>query len=271
MSEIYMLFPEFKPKALTLSFDDGTKSDIKMVEILDKYGIKCTFNLNSGLFDKGSRISADQVAELYKSHEVAAHGYNHLKYENIDDLSIIIDIYKDRKELEKLTSNIIKGFAYPYGINERERISKSVKEAGILYGRTTKQTLDFSLPENFLLWDPTCHCLAKELTKLTEEFLKPIEFSELKWSPAKLFYIWGHSYEFKENWQACEDLCKQLGAHNDVWYASNMEIMRYILAYRSLEFSAAGNIIYNPSNIEVFFYIDGKKISLKPNDSIKLY
>ena len=42
-----MRFPGGKSKALTLSYDDGCQSDRKMIEILDRYGIKATFNLNS--------------------------------------------------------------------------------------------------------------------------------------------------------------------------------------------------------------------------------
>ena len=36
-----------KVKALTFSFDDAVRQDVKMIEILNKYG-KGTFNLNSG-------------------------------------------------------------------------------------------------------------------------------------------------------------------------------------------------------------------------------
>lgn len=36
-----------KKKAITFSFDDGVTQDIRMIEILNKYGLKCTFNLNS--------------------------------------------------------------------------------------------------------------------------------------------------------------------------------------------------------------------------------
>ena len=271
MSEILMLFPDFKPKALPLSYDDGSKSDIKMIEILNKYGIKCTFNLNSGLFGKGSRISADQVVKLYKNHEIAAHGYNHPLYENLDSLSRVIDIYEDRKELEKLTGNIVNGMAYPFGIREREKVSRSMKEAGILYGRTANETLSFGIPENFLLWDPTCHGTDKEVDRLIDEFLKPTDWKNLRWMSAKLFFIWGHSCEFKDNWERLESICERLSGLDDVWYATNIEIMRYITAYRSIEFSAQGNILFNPSNIELFFCFDGEKVLLKPNETLKLY
>ena len=38
-------------KIFLLSFDDGTIWDKRFVELLNKYGMKATFNLNSGLED----------------------------------------------------------------------------------------------------------------------------------------------------------------------------------------------------------------------------
>ena len=42
-----------KKKAVTFSFDDGVTQDIRTIEILNKYGLKATFNLNSGLLGLG--------------------------------------------------------------------------------------------------------------------------------------------------------------------------------------------------------------------------
>ena len=36
-------------KYVTFSFDDGVTQDKRLVELLDKYGLKATFNLNSSL------------------------------------------------------------------------------------------------------------------------------------------------------------------------------------------------------------------------------
>ena len=44
--KVYMRLKGGKTKVVTLSYDDGRNFDRKMVEILNKYGIKCTFNLN---------------------------------------------------------------------------------------------------------------------------------------------------------------------------------------------------------------------------------
>ena len=75
-----------KLKALTFSFDDGVVQDIKAIEILNKYGLKATFNLNSGLLSKTiahsngmmvARVNKNDVAKIYSGHEVAVHTINH--------------------------------------------------------------------------------------------------------------------------------------------------------------------------------------------------
>ena len=45
-----------KKKAVTFSFDDGVTQDIRLIEILNKYGLKGTFNLNSGLMAKEKKV-----------------------------------------------------------------------------------------------------------------------------------------------------------------------------------------------------------------------
>ena len=44
-----------KRKAITFSYDDGVTQDIRLIELMNKYGLKGTFNLNSELLGK-SRI-----------------------------------------------------------------------------------------------------------------------------------------------------------------------------------------------------------------------
>ena len=40
-------YPGGKPGALTLSYDDGREYDRRLVEIMNRYGLKGTFHLNS--------------------------------------------------------------------------------------------------------------------------------------------------------------------------------------------------------------------------------
>jgi hypothetical protein len=49
MTKVNKLFPKGNKKALTLSYDDGVTQDRRLVQIFNKYNLKGTFNLNSGL------------------------------------------------------------------------------------------------------------------------------------------------------------------------------------------------------------------------------
>ena len=84
-----IVFPGFRTKALTFSYDDGTLQDRRLAALFRKYGLKATFNLNSGAFDEVqhgshggfsvnfSRVHAGEVRDLYASFEVASHTLTH--------------------------------------------------------------------------------------------------------------------------------------------------------------------------------------------------
>ena len=73
MNRVYCCYPGGKHKALTMSYDDGRSYDRRLVEIFNKNGIKGTFHLNSGLFDRGDRVMPEEISTLYAGHEVACH------------------------------------------------------------------------------------------------------------------------------------------------------------------------------------------------------
>ena len=46
-----------KLKAVTFSYDDGVTQDIRLIELLNRYCLKCTFNLNSELLGKNGMLN----------------------------------------------------------------------------------------------------------------------------------------------------------------------------------------------------------------------
>ncbi|MFR6641754.1 MAG: polysaccharide deacetylase family protein [Christensenellales bacterium] len=77
----YLLrFPNFKAKAVTFSYDDGSTNDRRLVKIFNDHGLKATFNLNSGRIRTGDEWSVceDELLDLYRGHEIAVHGVEHL-------------------------------------------------------------------------------------------------------------------------------------------------------------------------------------------------
>lgn len=260
----FLRFREWKYKAVTLSYDDGTIFDRKLIEILDKYGLKCTFNLNSELYANetgGRRLTKDEATELYKNspHEVAIHGAKHFSLAEVSSEVATRDVVVDRENIEKQFGRIIKGMAYANG-SYNDTVVEILRNCGIKYARTTVATNKFDIPTDWLRLPTTCHHTAANLDELTDEFIN-IKGGNFP----KLFYLWGHSYEFNDsdNWEIIENFAKKVGNRDDIWYATNGEVYDYVKAFECLEYSVDGKIIKNPTDTDVYLCYFGKNILIK--------
>lgn len=254
--KVYICFPGGKAKALTMSYDDGKIQDERLVEIFNKNGIKGTFNINYGLMEKDERrLKADRIATLYKGHEVATHCMTHPTIERCPLVEVATEILEDRKGLESITGGLVRGHAYPNG-SYSEEIKQLFKQLGIAYARTVKVTHDYALPTDPLEWNATCHHNDPDLMKMAEFFAN---FQKKQY--LKLMYVWGHSYEFddRDNWNVIEEFCEYMGGREDIWYATNIEIIDYMEAARNLKFSGNNEAVYNPSAQSVWLAVNDKK------------
>ena len=278
----FMLFPGGKQKALTLSYDDGVQQDIRLIETLDKYGIKCTFNINGSAledeertFPQGQvhrRMARREALEVYSKaiangHEVATHGYTHPYLDRIPSEAVAYEIVEDRKQLEDMFGRIIKGHAYPFG-STANHVVDTLRSCGILYARTTAATKRFDSPTDWLRMPSTCHHNEPQLMQLVDQFLNETTRQPLP----KLFYLWGHTYEFEgnNNWEVIEKFCEAIGNRDDVWYANNMQVYEYVEAYRALTFSADGRMVYNHSAQTVWFLSDNVTVKVAPGETVKI-
>ena len=226
-----------KLKAVTFSYDDGVTQDIRFIEMLNKYGVKATFNLNFELLGhKGKlirqgkevnhiKINPQDVKEVYKDHEVAAHTLTHPALTTLtDDAEIIRQVEQDRINLENLVGYKIQGFAYPGGgVNFNSHVANLIKEnTGIKYARTIVSAEGFDLPENYYEFTPTVyHMDFDKLFKLGDEFIN------LKPEKPQIFYIWGHTYEFDihNTWDKFEEFLKLISNKEDIFYGTNSEVL----------------------------------------------
>lgn len=265
MNSIYFSWPEGREGALTTSWDDGTKHDRRLVKIFNKHGIKATWNLNSRVFDhklpygpkwpyKNDFIHAGEVPKLFKGHEVAAHAANHPFLWRSPDSMILSEMIEDRKSLERLVGYPVQGMALPCGGPNDERVKKAMAAAGIRYSRPTANNPNFELPSDFMYWIVTCH-QSLDFNDLWQKFL------ESK-NPEKLFYLWGHSYEFDrdDNWERMDDFGKLTGRKKNIWYATNIEVYDYVTAWRSLQCSIEMTQVKNCSGLTVWFKVNNKKL-----------
>lgn len=226
-----------KNKAITFSFDDGNFDDIRLVELLKKYGLKATMNLNSGSISYAHswefcnkaqihHINYFDHPNLYDGFEIAAHTYTHPDLTTLDKVTVFNEWKLDIKILEYLYNCKIEGAALPFGRWNQDTYD-CLKELGILYCRTTRITHKFDLPNDLML-DPTCKFIDKDMMLLAEEFLS------LPNDKPSLFYIYGHSYELarEESWEKFEEFCKFISFRDDICYDTNINIVKSIISQK---------------------------------------
>ncbi len=270
----YFRFPGFLTKACTLSYDDGVKDDIRLIEIMRKYGLKGTFNLNSSGLTSGreNRLTADEIKNLFGDDtEIAMHGFNHLSLAKVPVPLAARDVVADREFLEKTFDRVIRGMAYANGSVD-DSVVNILATAGVVYSRTTIPTEAFDIPEDWLRLNPTCHHNHQRLFELVDEFLNAEDRPYFWAKKPRLFYLWGHSYEFPRdnNWDRIEEFGRKMAEHDDIWHATNMEIYKYVEAFNRLVFSADGTRIENPSAIDVYLNMRDNDVLVKAGETASL-
>lgn len=265
LARVLLCYPGGKFKALTMSYDDGRKADERLVSIFNRNGIKGTFHINAGLLGTNDRLTGEEAVELYQGHEVSAHTLTHPTIARCPKEMLVHEIMEDRKQLEQLVGYTVRGMSYPNGSYNRAIIDM-LPHLGIEYSRVVPTSGSFGLPEDWLEWKGTCHH-NQNLMKHAETFAGLFKKQYLY-----LMYVWGHSYEFDNdnNWELIEGFCEYIGGRDDIWYATNIEIVDYIKAYGNLKFSAGMDLVYNPNAASIWLSVDETIVEVKGGSRIKL-
>ncbi len=227
-----------KRKAVTFSYDDGVTQDIRLIELLNKYGLKATFNLNSELLGKSGmltradrrvshyKITPEDVPVVYAGHEVAAHTLTHPMLPDLPDDEVIRQVERDRLNLSELVGYEVVGMAYPGGgVNYDDRVVKLIRQqTGVRYARTTVLTDCFDRQQDLYQFLPNAYHIMDfdRLMEMGRQFL------ELQPAHAQIFYIWGHSYEMDfmpGGWEHLEAFFKLIAGHDDIFYGTNAEVL----------------------------------------------
>ena len=226
-----------KMKALTFSYDDGVTQDRRLVAILNRYGLRGTFNLNSGLFASAAafyderknitfphvRLRASEIAGVYAGHEVASHTCTHLNLKKASDEEILAQVQNDRRALSDLVGYDVCGFAYPFGTGAADaRVADVLRYTGVRYARTTTSTHRFDLPDDPLFWHPTVrHAEWDAMDALAEQFLR------MEPDTPQVFSVWGHAYEFDRDgdWERFEAFCRRIAGRDDIFYGTNRQVL----------------------------------------------
>ncbi len=272
MQTVYQCFPGGKFKCLTMSYDDGTEFDRRLVDIFNRNGIRGTFHVNAGLAsgEKSAssrrRIPIEAFKTLYQGHEVSCHTYTHPTIARCPLNQVADEILMDRKALEAAMGYPVRGLSYPNG-SYTDEICQLLSHLGIRYARTVTSTHSFAMPRDFMRWDPTCHH-KQDLLEKGRAFCA-LEKSQYLY----LMYVWGHSYEFDQdnNWALMEQFCAQMGGREDIWYATNMEIVEYMQVCSRLSFFADSSCVYNPSCQSAYLRVGQRIVQVPGGAQVQLF
>lgn len=194
-------------KIFLLSFDDGTIWDKRLVDLLNRHGIKGTFNLNSGLENfvwefEGKpviRQKLSETVEQYRGHEVSSHSLTHPWLNSLTPPQLAREVGEDCAALKKLFGLTQIGFGVPFtacGEREVRLIRKYAR-----YIRLSEFAGSFALPEDE--YHIPIHGLYNDPD--IREKIAAFAESEL---PVSLFVMAGHSYELEHlnHWEYMEQL-----------------------------------------------------------------
>ena len=282
LRKISVAYPGGRQKAFTTSYDDGNDCDIPLVAMMRKYGIKGTFNINSGCCptekmpygkDPWTRLPLDELIDLYGDDmEIAVHGRIHPFWDLMPSPNAMQDILDDRRELERASGRIIRGAAFPYGSFNDETVD-ILRLAGLVYCRVTALTNSFRrIPDDWLRFMGTSHNTDPRCQELAEAFTKPHAPGGRLW----LYYLWGHSYEFvrDRSWDSMEKLLQTVSGREDTWYATNIEIFDYLSASRQLRYDIDMSRVYNPTATAVCLCViqgeDAHFLTVPPGTELRL-
>ena len=270
---IKKLYPNGKSKAFNITSDDGVLQDIRFVQLLNKYNLKGTFNLNSQLMkeefewihEKGAtikRLSPEKVVELYNGHEVASHTLTHTYMENLGEEEITRQMAEDKANLEQLFDRKIHGFAAPFSYYS-PLIAYCAMKCGFEYARCSQERYTYEPPENYFWWAAGAYHINPDWRKFASEFFTTD--TELA-----LCQIVGHSYDLdtEDMWDEMEELLKQISDDNSIEPMTNIELVRYLKAIRSINISK--NTIKNITEVDLWFDIDGNVVCIKSGEEFKI-
>ncbi len=274
----FLRYPDFRTKAVTFSYDDGNVADVELVKHLNQYGLKATFNLSGTGFPKDretsgwSRVTEEEALTIYKDgHDVAVHGARHTAPILSAPKDGIMEIAENRRFLENFFGKIVRGSALPDRGLTTPTIQEYMKYLGIVYCRVVDTDGGFALPKNWMEWKMTAHQLNPNLHEMIDKFLNTDPLDQYVCNRESiLLAIWGHSFELPGKWELIDNIGEKVGGREDIWYVNNTDLYEYCHAYDSLIFSFDNTMVYNPTQVTVWFEASMKNYKIEPGETIYL-
>lgn len=198
------------------SFDDATKEDLILAEMMKSHGIPTIFYFPAKPLEVNEphgrvSLTPEERQQVAKDHEIGSHTVTHPLLTRVDDNTVWHEIYDSRLALQEEFGQEITAFCYPRGY-ANPLIQCMVKESLYTHARgVTVGYLDES--ENPFYEQTTVHvgCDRKEYAgrnwyEFAQDMIQQADDNSV-------FHLWGHSWELAKdvhNFDLLGKLCYQL-------------------------------------------------------------
>ena len=242
---------------VTTSWDDGHSLDVRLAELLDKYGLRGTFYVP--LRHEGHAVmSNNEICYIQKKGmEIGAHTLTHPVLTKLHPTSLIKELTKGKELLEDILGKPVLSFCYPKG-KFNNVVRSLVIEAGYKLARTT---VSFRMERNF---DPFCmpvtfqlfpHGFAVHIKHALKylnlkgianwfEVLKMesnlVSLSNMAFNHVLqhggVFHVWGHTWEIEQTglWNLFEEILEHIANRQGVYYLTNLQTLDMVNQSQSL-------------------------------------
>jgi glycosyltransferase involved in cell wall biosynthesis/peptidoglycan/xylan/chitin deacetylase (PgdA/CDA1 family) len=231
-----------KPVIVTTSWDDGHKLDLKLAEMLKRYGIGATFYVSpqTAEFSIDERLTAEEIRHIAQDFEIGAHTMTHPHLGNLNATAARWEIVTSKEVLEFITGKPVSSFCYPYGDYTQET-KRLVQEAGFSSARSVKRFMTHSSDQMAIgtsvdTFDHRgdgifsvlrlCGRRPWQVCRLHRwDNLAKVMFAQAR-ERGEVFHLWGHSHEIEAHncWRRLEAFLTWLREQPDVVYVCNADV-----------------------------------------------
>ena len=261
-------YPNGKKKAFVLTYDDGVLQDVRLVLLLNRYGLKGTFNLNSLLMEQEfvwyhekagevRRLHPSVAAHVYEGHEVASHTCTHPDLQGMSRDGLLYELGHDKYLLEQLVKQPVLGFGVPFDYYD-ETVADCARQLGFRYARGSEETRSYAPNGDAFHQNAGMFHLSEGLEAFVDGFLRTQE--ELA-----CCIIVGHSYDLDAEhlWDTMEEIFAKVSGDLSVLSMTHLDYVDYLQAMERAEIR--GNEIINHSDRTLWFEIDGEIFEVAPH------
>lgn len=233
---------------VTTSWDDGHPLDLKVTELLAKYGVPGTFYVPR----RSSKevLTGIQIRQISQAFELGAHTLNHVDLTTVADEDARREISESTDWLQNLSGKPCPMFCFPRG-RYRKRHFPMVAEAGCIAARTVQMmSLDFPQRHGGIrLMPTTVQAFPHSRMDYVKTALKSVSVQGLArsftlaqvhdWTTVArillhrvacsggVFHLWGHSWEIEEHnqWDGLDRVLAAMGEYKKrAQYLTNSEV-----------------------------------------------